>query len=112
MTSNTHHPSEAFEWTILREKKAAEREHKRLSANILKLEQELKVRDFRAKADTQKKSGKIADRESAARFSEFLLKHGSGGVSQWHFGRCELRELLDFIYGGEPASKKERLNND
>lgn len=22
--------------------------------------------------------------------------------SGWHFGKCDLRELMDFIYGGKP----------
>lgn len=27
----------------------------------------------------------------------------------WHYGRLELRELLDFIYGGPPARKAEEI---
>jgi len=29
--------------------------------------------------------------------------------SQWHYGKQELRELLDFIYGGPPQSDDERV---
>lgn len=29
--------------------------------------------------------------------------------SNWHFGKCELRHLLDFIYGGLPRNKAEEL---
>lgn len=27
--------------------------------------------------------------------------------SGWHYGKCELRQLMDFIYGGHPASDEE-----
>ena len=32
--------------------------------------------------------------------------------SGWHYGRQELRELLDFIYEGEPLNESEQLIND
>lgn len=28
---------------------------------------------------------------------------------RWHYGKQELRDLLDFIYGGPPASEDEEL---
>ncbi len=34
---------------------------------------------------------------------------GEGEKSAWHYGVCELRQLLDFIYNGPPLSKKEEL---
>ena len=27
----------------------------------------------------------------------------------WHMGKCEVRELLDFIYGGPPQHKNEEV---
>lgn len=27
----------------------------------------------------------------------------------WHYGKCELRQLMDFIYGGHPATDEECL---
>ena len=30
-------------------------------------------------------------------------------AGQWHYGKQELRELLDFIYGGPPESDEERV---
>ena len=29
--------------------------------------------------------------------------------SAWHYGKCELRQLMDFIYGGHPATDEECL---
>jgi hypothetical protein len=34
--------------------------------------------------------------------------HG-GQVPQWHYGKIELRRLMDFIYGQEPQSDSERI---
>ena len=31
------------------------------------------------------------------------------GCGQHHYGKCELRELLDHIYGGPPLNKDEEL---
>ena len=28
----------------------------------------------------------------------------------WHYGRQELRELMDFIYGTEPLIDEEKIN--
>ncbi len=27
----------------------------------------------------------------------------------WHYGAMELRELMDFIYGGEPKTEEEKI---
>jgi hypothetical protein len=27
----------------------------------------------------------------------------------WHYGKAELRELLDFIYGSEPLAEEEKI---
>ncbi len=34
---------------------------------------------------------------------------GKGEKAAWHYGVCELRQLLDFIYDGPPLSKEEEL---
>lgn len=31
------------------------------------------------------------------------------GDDPWHWGTCEIRELLDFIYGGPPQSPDEKI---
>lgn len=31
--------------------------------------------------------------------------------SQFHYGRQELRELMDFIYGGLPADRSEEIDS-
>ena len=31
--------------------------------------------------------------------------------SQWHFGKQDLRELLDFIYEGEPEKETEKITS-
>lgn len=36
-------------------------------------------------------------------------KRESAGKRAWHYGRCELRDALDFIYGGPPKSPPECL---
>ena len=30
--------------------------------------------------------------------------------NRWHYGLVELKELLDFIYGGAPKNEKEAIN--
>lgn len=38
------------------------------------------------------------------------LEEGKTDVTrQWHFGRIEMKRLLDYIYGGEPESEAEEL---
>lgn len=34
------------------------------------------------------------------------------GTWAYHYGQQDLRELLDFLYGGEPLNEAERLNVD
>lgn len=51
-------------------------------------------------------------REEAARYAERLMK--KDGVpfekkAAWHFGRVELRMLMDFIYEGEPTKPEEMM---
>lgn len=36
-----------------------------------------------------------------------LVKRPKG--RQWHYGKQELRELLDFIYGGPPQQDEETI---
>lgn len=55
-------------------------------------------------------------REEAARFveaqfdwtSDYECKLEKGGCH--HYGKQEVRELMDFIYGGEPASDEQNVN--
>lgn len=52
--------------------------------------------------------------ESRAEAVKLILKQlhdGSGRekAHQWHYGRQELRELMDFIYGQEPQSEAEMI---
>jgi len=30
-------------------------------------------------------------------------------VGGWHYGKCELRQLMDFIFDGPPTSKAEEV---
>lgn len=50
-------------------------------------------------------------REEAAKFAEELMKSGGSNEKKrcWHFGKCEVRELMDFIYGGPPTCKEEEV---
>lgn len=52
-------------------------------------------------------------REEVARFIEETLEYDRECVlqkgSKVHYGKQELRELLDFIYGGQPATEKEKI---
>lgn len=50
-------------------------------------------------------------REEAARFVENIMRCGAhkGEYGKFHFGRCEIRELLDFIYDGPPKNKDEEV---
>lgn len=55
-------------------------------------------------------------REEVARFVErqfglfgpYSCKFEKG--YQWHYGKQEARELMDFIYGGEPASDDQKVS--
>lgn len=31
------------------------------------------------------------------------------GKEAWHYGRVELRALVDYLYGGPPASREEEI---
>ena len=54
--------------------------------------------------------------EAVARIKK-LLENGPSskatpdfpGKKAWHFGYCELRELMDYIYGGEPKVDSQRI---
>lgn len=50
-------------------------------------------------------------REEAARFAEKLMEDGLPRERKpaWHFGKVELRDLFDFIYGGPPTCQEEAL---
>ena len=50
-------------------------------------------------------------REEIAKFMEGQM---SGTIpspenSSWHYGKCELRQLMDFIFDGPPTSKAEEV---
>ncbi len=55
-------------------------------------------------------------REEVARFVEQQFDARSGYSCKLekgychHYGRQEVRELMDFIYGGEPASGDQKVN--
>ncbi len=54
----------------------------------------------------------MKSREEAARFAERLFLQGTDNPdkSGWrHFGKIELRELMDFIYGGPPKTEAEKV---
>jgi hypothetical protein len=51
-------------------------------------------------------------REEVARYIERQFDYTSGyqvsvRKEEWHYGKCELRDLLDFIFGGPPTSPEE-----
>lgn len=51
-------------------------------------------------------------REEVARFIEAQLKDEAPPVAReagWHYGKCRLRQLMDFIYEGPPQSEQEKL---
>ena len=50
-------------------------------------------------------------RAEVARFLEKLLDEGlpSNRKAAWHFGKMELRDLMDFIYEGPPANDEEEV---
>lgn len=55
----------------------------------------------------------IIDREAAARFIERQLNWEteiSRASERPHYGARELRELMDFIYQGEPETESEKIN--
>lgn len=53
--------------------------------------------------------GKL-DRSQAVNLIKRQLNAEKPGCSQHHYGRVELRELLDAIYGGPPLNEAEMLN--
>ena len=58
----------------------------------------------------------MKSREEAARFVErqfdgyggYECKLNKGGCH--HYGKQEVRELMDFIYGGEPENDSQKIN--
>lgn len=60
--------------------------------------------------------GTMKAREEAARFVEVQFTFRGDGAtkrekgSQHHYGKQEIRDLLDFIYGGTPATKADELS--
>lgn len=55
-------------------------------------------------------------RAETARFIEAQLKNldAHGKVlhkSAWHYGYCELRALMDFMFSGEPKNEEDKLKN-
>jgi hypothetical protein len=82
-----------------------------------------KLDDTKAKLSESEQENKrlaereIKSREEAARFIENQLDFDSDykckREKNWchHYGWQELRELMDFIYEGEPKSKEECLIN-
>lgn len=53
----------------------------------------------------------MKSRIEAARFAEKLMKDGPTVAKKaaWHFGKCELKELFDFIYEGKPKNYREEI---
>jgi hypothetical protein len=59
----------------------------------------------------------IKTREEVARYIERQFDYKSGYTVSMskpynHYGKCELRDLLDFIYGGPPTSPEEFIRGD
>lgn len=58
----------------------------------------------------------LKTREEVARFVEHQFDdYGSYGCKlnkarRHHYGKQEVRELMDFIYGGEPLSAEQQIN--
>ena len=48
-------------------------------------------------------------REETARFMESQINGTAPAIpnSCWHYGKCELRQLMDFIFDGPPTRKEE-----
>jgi len=59
---------------------------------------------------------RIASREDAAKFTNNLINVENQLMTEkgnrWHFGRQELRAVLDFIYGGAPKCEREQITKD
>lgn len=57
----------------------------------------------------------FAKRKDAARFIEAQMrrerKTSREKGDQVHYGIQELKDLLDFIYGGEPCDEDEKINS-
>lgn len=57
-------------------------------------------------------------REEVARFIEQQMKSPCSDEidrkkhGKHHYGWQELRQLMDFIYGGDPATEAERMTSD
>lgn len=53
----------------------------------------------------------IKTREDAVRFLAKLMDDGLPYSRKYarHIGRCELRDLFDFIYGGPPKNEEEEI---
>ena len=53
----------------------------------------------------------MKSRAEAAALVQRQLENNKRGLNVYahHYGRMELRELLDFIYEGEPKSDAERI---
>lgn len=58
-----------------------------------------------SKIATRAKAAEFAKRQFESDYNPTLVP----GKGPWHYGKVEIRELLDFIYGGPPRSKRERL---
>lgn len=69
------------------------------------------VRALTRALDAPRRSS-MRSREETARFIEAQLNDKAQPIpakSGWHYGRAELRQLLDFIYGGPPTNSNEAL---
>jgi len=56
----------------------------------------------------------VKTREEAAKYVETLMSDGSAAKNiiprgPHHFGKLEIRELFDYIWGGPPLDKKEEV---
>jgi len=84
-----------------------------IEAEIAELE--TKRKEFRAAlAATKLKEAGLRSREEVAEFvnSGKLYEAGQAtGTTLTHFGKVELRMLLDFIYGGPPITEAERVTS-
>lgn len=58
----------------------------------------------------------MKNRKEVAKFIETQFNHDSKRETSrekgyyFHYGKQELRELLDFVYGKEPENKEQELN--
>ncbi len=50
-------------------------------------------------------------REEIARFIESQIAGEllAAKRSHWHYGRCEIRQLMDFIFDGPPTCEKDKV---